>query len=77
MRVCVSILTLAATSTVIEARDLPLVTLKRQPDAFVKIVGGDVVLRTEKVRKNAHPRWEATLVLCAFIYLCKYSAHSP
>jgi C2 domain len=71
-----SSLAILTASTVIEARDLPLVGRKQQPDALVKIIAGDVLCRTEIIKANAHPRWDATFVLCASPPLCLYPTHA-
>jgi hypothetical protein len=49
---------------VVEVRNLPLLKFTRRPDVSVEIVAENVRHRTEVVRKNTSPHWDAEFTLC-------------
>ncbi|KAF8239905.1 hypothetical protein L208DRAFT_1449630 [Tricholoma matsutake] len=48
---------------IIEAQDLPFTTFKHHPNTFVEIEAGRIRDRTEIIKKNRYPRWDAKFIL--------------
>jgi Ca2+-dependent lipid-binding protein len=58
-------LPLTVTRLVIEAQELPHISFKRNPNALVEVVIGNVRRRTATLKNDVNPRWDTEFVLCA------------